>query len=144
MKKTIKNTLKAILLGTSLLGTAYFSDRININDRIIHPIIYHNKETADGFTEDPFSLEKRYVINDEGEIETYFGSRETMNYYRVRRDGRTCYGFDSFVEDLEEVYETAKDKLNNIIDNIKNPEEGTLVYRIRDIITNDDAHDVEN
>ncbi len=107
------NGLKVAAFSLSLLVSAHLGDNLNINDRMIYPTIYRGRETAEYFAEEPFELEKRIILNDEGELETYFGRRDAEEFHRVRDNDHTARFIDDVIdgtrEKAREIREYTKD-----------------------------------
>lgn len=126
-KTYFRRTLAAITLSAALTaytGTvSYLADKHNINDKVVYPYVYKDHETAPGFTENPFDLEKRVTINEDGELETYFGNRRTDEFHRVCSNDRTCYTIEDFFSDARDIYYNARDKADDIIDAVKDKKE---------------------
>ncbi len=101
--------LKTMVLGTALLGSAYLGDSYNVADRFVNPIVYHSADSERGFTDSPFSLEKRVIKNDDGNLETYFGNRNTGEYMRVRENDHTANMLDDVFDATRMRYEDAVD-----------------------------------
>lgn len=90
--------IKTTAFSLCLLASAYLGDVYNVTDRFVNPVVYHDVETAEYFTDEPFKLEKRFIINDEGKLETYLGSRESDDFYRVRHNNHTAGRLDDVVD----------------------------------------------
>lgn len=104
--------LKAVLLGASLLASAYIGDRYNVLDTYVYPVIYRNVESAEGFTDEPFEIQKYVVINDDGKLETYLSNPKEMEYRRIMENNHTARGVDNVLDDIEQSY-------HNIVDTVK-------------------------
>ncbi|MDP2909030.1 MAG: hypothetical protein Q8N77_04470 [Nanoarchaeota archaeon] len=65
--------LKALLIGTALLASAYLGDYYNVNDRFVEPLRYRNVKFDPKCYQDPFRIQKKYKINEEGSLEVYVG-----------------------------------------------------------------------
>ena len=111
--KTLKRIVAGVLLITSLGGAAYIGDRLNVADRYVNPIVYQSNEPASGFSQEPFDLEKVVIVNDEGQLETYFGNRETGDFFRVKENNRVGYSIDDVFRGVKEavdgLYQDVKD-----------------------------------
>ncbi|MFW6230402.1 MAG: hypothetical protein ACOC32_00055 [Nanoarchaeota archaeon] len=103
--------LKALLFGASLLSASYAADRYNFNDTFVYPLVYHDVEAAEGFARDPFSLEKKIVLNPDNKLEVYFGNRRTEEYFRVKENNHTATGLDNVLESIESAYDQVRDYL---------------------------------
>jgi hypothetical protein len=107
--------LKALLFGASLVATAYMADNYNVLDSYVRPAIYRNVEIADGFTQHPFDLQKKYLINEEGKLETYLGNSETLEYRALRENGHTERFYDTAMDTAKETLETAVDIVKDFL-----------------------------
>ena len=103
--------LKTSLLGLSMAGSAYLGDHYSVNDRIVNPLIYHNKETAEYFTEHPFDLEKEIKVNEDGKLETYFGPRGSEDLLRVRENNHTAGTLDDIYDGSRRHLDSVKEYL---------------------------------
>lgn len=108
MTPATKKTLAALLISGSLigthLGTGYLADRHDLNDRLIYPIVHNNKQAAEGFTDEPFDLTKKIIINEKNQIETYFGSRRTNEYLPVKPDNTVGSPFRYLYECVKDFF----------------------------------------
>ncbi|MBS3108102.1 hypothetical protein J4468_04275 [Candidatus Woesearchaeota archaeon] len=105
MKSIIKTGLATLLIATlPILG-----DKLNINDKIINPIIYKGNKVSKDCYQNPFIIEKRYFINEKKELEIYVGCNE--RWYKIDKDLRT---------NKPTLEELAKEELSNITDQIIN------------------------
>lgn len=92
--------LKTTAFSMCLLASAYLGDVYNFNDRFVNPVVYRDVESAEFYAEEPFKLEKKVIMNDEGKLETYFGSRETEEFYRVRHNNHTAGRLDDVIDGI--------------------------------------------
>ncbi len=104
---------KAAAFSMCMLASAYMGDTANITDRVINPLLYRGVEAEDYFTDQPFSLEKRVILNGEGRLETYLGIRGTDEYYRVRHTNHTARPIDDFVDGSRKRLEHTLDRLRD-------------------------------
>ncbi|MFP4111782.1 MAG: hypothetical protein ACLFPQ_02905 [Candidatus Woesearchaeota archaeon] len=116
----------------------YLGDKMNFNDKVVYPLVYGNKETEDGFTEDPFDLEKRIIINENDRIETYFGNCNENRFFPVGENDMTGYSGKNFREDLREFTENVSERVEEIgedigeaIENIRIPEDSFWYRALR-------------
>jgi hypothetical protein len=112
----LKRTICGLALSASIIGAAFLGDSMNINDRLIYPIVYRNTRSEIGFTETPFEMEKYIIVNRNGNIETYFGNKRTKEYYKVREDGRAGTLFEKLYYDSRDIYDSITLRLDKFFD----------------------------
>ncbi|MBM3199516.1 hypothetical protein FJZ53_01175 [Candidatus Woesearchaeota archaeon] len=78
--------LKYAAIGALMLGSAVLGDYCNIKDRIIEPIMYRNVKIDEHTYHKPFQLEKKYKINEKGNLEVYLGCDK--EWYKVSEELR--------------------------------------------------------
>jgi len=77
---------KTLLICAAILASAVLGDYYNIKDRLIEPLKYRNVKVDPGCYQNPFQLEKKYYINEEGNLEVYIGNKD--EWYKVDQDLR--------------------------------------------------------
>lgn len=96
---------KAVATVVLLGAVAAAGDQFNLVSRVTDPIRYFRRPAAEGFYKDYRNLEKRIVVNDGGQVETYIGNKVTGEYLAVRENmhaGRT------FADEVTDIVEYAK------------------------------------
>lgn len=69
----VKMKLKILLVSTAILTSAYLGDCYNVKDRFVEPIKYRNVRVDPKSYQKPFELEKKYQLNEKGNLEVYIG-----------------------------------------------------------------------
>ena len=110
--KIVKKSVKMLTISSFMLISACLGDNYNIMDRYFNPIFYYGVETEDYFSNDPFALEKKIIINEDGKLETYFGMRDG-ELYRVRENNHTATTLDNIIDSTHQKISNAKDYLND-------------------------------
>jgi len=78
--------LKNIIVGTAILASAVIGDYYNVKDHVIEPLRYWNVKIDSKTYQKPFRLEKKYIINQEGNLEVYLG--HDHEWYKIEEDMR--------------------------------------------------------
>ncbi|MCG2718970.1 MAG: hypothetical protein L6408_09100 [Nanoarchaeota archaeon] len=78
--------VKGILIGAAILASTIIGDYCNVGDRFIEPLRYRNTKVDSESYQKPFELEKKYVINEEGNLEVYIGYDH--EWYKVDKNLR--------------------------------------------------------
>jgi hypothetical protein len=102
--------LKSFAVACLIAGVAVLGDYYRISDRILNPIKYRKVKVAPGFYQKPFDLEKRYILNDKGLLEVYFGHND--KWHKVTPDLRINErSLEQMLKDHgEELAKNVKDK----------------------------------
>lgn len=89
----------------AILTSAVVGDYTNIMDNTVNPAIYRGPKSG---CKEPFKLQKKYVVNEEGFIEVYIGY--DGNYYKVEDGIRVNErSFEEMLkEEIDQVYEGSK------------------------------------
>ncbi len=66
-------TLKLFFIAGGLVATLVAGDHYNVLDKFFYPYHYREKKVEEGFYPEPFVLEKRYLVNEKGNLEVYIG-----------------------------------------------------------------------
>lgn len=83
----MKKPLKYGIGIASIIAAASLGDVIDLNDRLYYPLVYRNTPIKENTYGNPFSIRKRYVVNN-GFLEVQIGDEETNQYYPVMKDLR--------------------------------------------------------
>lgn len=82
----VKMKIKTILVSAAILASAYLGDYYNVKDRFVEPIRYRNVKIDSETYQKPFQLQKKYKVNEKGNLEVYVGEGE--KWYKVDKDLR--------------------------------------------------------
>jgi len=107
---------KTLLISTAIMASAYLGDCYNVKDRFVEPIRYRNVRIDSKTYQKPFQLEKKYQINEKGELEVYLG--EGDKWYKVSKDLRVNERglYEKLKDDTKEVVPYFKKKIDDLIE----------------------------
>ena len=77
---------KTLFIGTAVLASAVIGDYCNVKDNFIEPVKYRAVKVDSESYQKPFQLQKKYLVNEEGNLEVYIG--EGNEWYKVDKDLR--------------------------------------------------------
>jgi len=66
--------LRFLISVAAVCGALAAGDYYNIIDKFVYPFKYYKNKPEENFHQSPFSLEKMYVVNEKGNLETYIGN----------------------------------------------------------------------
>lgn len=116
MKKSIKYGIGI----ASVIAAASLGDAIELNDRLYSPLIYRNTPIRDSMYHNPFSIRKRYIINN-GFLEVQIGDEDTNEYYPVmeslRVNERPLY--DQLIDATGNIVDSIGRRTTNFVDKLK-------------------------
>ncbi len=113
-----------------LAGAAFLGDSCNVNDKIVNPVRYRNVKVDPKSYQNPFKMQKKYVLNENGMLELHLGHNST--WYKVGKELRVNErSLEQMLKDqgeeiakaIKEKYEqkqpVIKDYMNKIIETYK-------------------------
>lgn len=83
----MKKSLKSGIGIATVIAAASLGDVIDLNDRVYYPLAYRNIPLRENTYGSPFSIRKRYVVNN-GFLEVQIGDEGTNQYYAVTSELR--------------------------------------------------------
>ena len=106
---------KTFIAGAAILASAVLGDCCNVKDRFIEPVRYRNVSVDCEGYQKPFQLQKKYDMNEKGELEVYIGNDN--QWYKVYKDMRVNERRlnEILKEDVKEVKSKIINKINDII-----------------------------
>lgn len=115
---------KTLLVASAILASAVLGDYCNVKDRFIEPVRYRNVKVDADCYQKPFKLQKKYQINEGGDLEVYIGNDNT--WYKVSKDLRVNEKSlnELWEEKSEEIKSYIKDKINGLTDWYKGFKDG--------------------
>lgn|SRR3989338_8953489 len=118
----MKKSLKYGIGIASIIAAASFGDMTDLNDRLYYPLVYRDTPIRENTYGNPFSIRKRYVVNN-GFLETQIGDCETNQYYSVTSELRV---------NERPLQEQLIDVTGNIIDSIER-RANSFAYKLKKI-----------
>lgn len=79
----MKNLTKILGVSSLMVVSAFAGDNYNILDNVYFPWKYSDVKVAGDCYQQPFELKKRYRVNQDNELEVFFGHGKL---YRVKKD----------------------------------------------------------
>ncbi len=116
MKKTLKYGLSA----AAIISAATFGDELNVNDKMLYPLIYRNTPIADGNYRNPFSVRKRYLVHN-GLLEVQIGDANSNEYYTVKEGLRINERpmYEQALDTADDVLESLGKKARNLAEKVR-------------------------
>lgn len=116
----MKKSLKYGIGIASIIAAASLGDVIDLNDRLYYPLVYRNTPIKENTYSNPFSIRKRYVVNN-GFLEVQIGDEETNQYYPVMKDLRVNERQlqDQLIDVTGNVIDSIQRRTDNFADKLK-------------------------
>lgn len=108
--------VKALIIGTALLASTVFGDYYNVLDRFVRPARYWSVRVDPKCYQRPFQLQKRYKVNEKGDLEVYIG--EGDRWHKVSKDLRVnerSLG-EKLKDETKEVFPYFKKKVEDLVE----------------------------
>lgn len=121
----MKKRLKYGLCTAAFISAAFFGDAIDINDKLYYPIRYRNTPISETNYQDPFSIRKRYVVNN-GLLEVQIGDENNNQYYPVTGGLRVNERKipEQLMDSAESIFDSLSRRANNLTGRLKKAYEG--------------------
>lgn len=102
---------KTLLISTTILASAYLGDCYNVKDRFVEPIKYRNVKIDPKTYQKPFQLEKKYQVNEKGNLEVYIGyDKEWHKVSEEMRVNERSFG-EKIKEETKDIVPYVKSKI---------------------------------
>lgn len=117
----MKKSLKYGIGIASIIAAASLGDMTDLNDRLYYPLIYRNTPLRENTYGNPFSIRKRYVLNN-GFLEVQIGDEETNQYYSVTSELRVNERplQEQLIDVTGNVIDTIQRRTNSFVGKLKN------------------------